>query len=104
MAVRTPQTIVRAGVVPSYTAAASSETMVNDGKTSLHVKNGSGSTITVSFAITSAVDGATGLAKVVSIPTLANRLCGPFPTNIYGTTLGITYSGVTTVTAVGLVV
>lgn len=76
----------------------------NDGTTLLRVKNGSAGAITVTVKFASqAVDGATlvnPIGKTYSIPaTTGDRLMGPFPVVTYGSTVEVTFSSGTTVTA-----
>lgn len=82
-------------------AAGGGDTMPNDGKTFLAIKNGSGAGITVSAAITRTVDGVTPAAKSVTVPASATYLFGPFPVADYNDANGavaLTYSGVTSLT------
>lgn len=75
----------------------------NDGNTLLRVKctDASSKTVTVKFANAS-VDGTavTPAGKTYTIPaTTGDRLLGPFPVVLYGSTVEVTYSASTGVTA-----
>lgn len=93
-------TLSRSGVSGALQAAdATGHTMVNDGHSYVHVKNAGGTACNVSFAITQLVDGQTPPAKVVNVPiTTGDKEIGPFPTQIYGVSLTITFDQVTSVT------
>ena len=109
MAALTVQTIDPAtGLVPSLTAVNSSDTFANDGKTSLHVNNGSGSSVTatVTSVLTSSDDadlGQVALADVVfTIAAGARRILPylkPARFNNASGAVTVTYSATTTVTA-----
>lgn len=99
------QLVTLAGVAPAYTAASGGgDTFDPDADTFLHVKNGSGGSITVTV-VTPRSDPRTGLAEAdaaVAVPAGAERMLGPFPFETFAdpaTGLGnITYSGVTSLT------
>jgi hypothetical protein len=102
MATYTVQSIVAAGIVPSYAAAASSDKFANNGRTYLHVKNGGGAPITVTI-VTQYTAGGLALAdQAVSVANGAEKVIGPFPTDLYNDANGettVTYSATTSVTA-----
>lgn len=90
-------------VNPTLTAAAGGgDDFANDGRTLYYVNNGGGGAITVTFNDTGS--SAPAEAKTfdpdvdVSVGAGEIALIGPFPTNRFGTSCGVTYSGVTTVT------
>lgn len=102
MALLATQPITRAGVAPSYAAAAGGgDTFTPGPSVFLHVKNTSGGAITVTV-VTPRTD-ALGNAiadNTISVPaTTGDRMIGPFPYEAYADpTTGvanITYSGVT---------
>lgn len=110
MAALTVQTIVAAGLAPSYAAAsAGGDTIANDSQknTFLHVKNASGGAITVTIAPAQSsvnvadVGAVTVPSMVVSVPaTTGDRMIGPFPaayTDANGN-VAVTYSAVTSLT------
>ncbi len=99
MAVLSVQQIGRSGLNPSYAAAAGGgDTVPNDARTFLHVKNGSVSEITLTIQTPNTVDGLAVTDRTVAIPASGERMIGPFPTDYYGSTLTLTYSDVTTLT------
>jgi hypothetical protein len=106
MANLSTQTITRAGIGPTYAAAAGGgDTFTPDVDTFSHVKNGSGSPITVTV-VTPRTDQESGQAiadVTVSVPaTTGERMIGPFPHNSFADPTDgladITYSGVTSLT------
>lgn len=111
MALYPTQTIVKSGVLPTYQAAALSDTFANpaDERTMLHVKCGAtGATVTVPVQRPNVrVPGAGSLvvpAISVAIPANSERLIGPFP-DAYTDGAGlvtVNYSSITTVTAAAL--
>lgn len=108
MATLTVQNIVEAGLAAAYAAAAAGGDVVpNDGNTFLHVKNGSGGSITVTVTpavttVQSARHGTLTRANIaVAVPAGGERFIGPFAPEAFNNSSGqaaITYSGVTSVT------
>ena len=106
MATLTTQNITRAGVIPTYAAAAGGGDRFTPGNTTfLHVKNGSGGALTVTVAATKVpIANMTTTNVVTSVTTAAaGWLIGPFPPEQFNATDGsgladITYSGVTSLT------
>ncbi|MFZ2905328.1 MAG: hypothetical protein WAZ98_03895 [Cyclobacteriaceae bacterium] len=111
MATLTRQNIVEAGLTPTFAACAGGGDVVDnsDGKTFLHVKNGSGGSLTVTIAAGVAATGIadpkfgtlnkTAVAKVVGAG--AEAVIGPFKKHGFNNAseqLAITYSGVTSLT------
>lgn len=105
MALLATQSIVRAGLAPSYAAAAGGgDTFTPGTDTFLHVKNASGGAITVTI-VTPRTDayGNAIADNAISVPaTTGERMIGPFPYEAYADpTTGlanITYSGTTSLT------
>lgn len=105
MAALATQSIKRAGVTPSYAAAAGGgDTCTPGGNTFLHIKNGGGSPITVTIVAKGipAPDMAVGNLAVV-VTNAQERMIGPIRPELFGDpalsgAASITYSGVTTVT------
>jgi hypothetical protein len=109
MAALTLQTIVEAGVTPSYASAAGGgDTAKNDnGDVFLHVKNGSGGALTVTVtaqktsAITPGMGSTTKSNVAVSVGAGSEEMIGPFAPLAFNNASGnlaITYSGVTSLT------
>lgn len=94
------QSVIRSGLTPAYTAAnADGHTIVNDGeKTFFHVKNGSGAPIVCTFATTATADGLALADRTVSVTNAEERIVGPFPTDVYGPSLTVTFADVTSLT------
>lgn len=105
MATLATQSISRAGLGPTYAAAAGGGDAFTPNKdTFLHVKNTSGGAITVTI-VTPRNDqyGNPVADNAISVPlTTGDRMIGPFPADAYADpTTGlasITYSGVTNLT------
>ncbi|MCK5643458.1 MAG: hypothetical protein KAJ19_21790 [Gammaproteobacteria bacterium] len=108
MATLTAQEIVEAGLEATYDAATGGgDDFLNSGREMIHVKNGSGSeiTVTVTAQKTTLAKGGYGtLTKsnsVVAITAAEDRFIGPFPITAFNDPNGkaqITYSDVTSLT------
>jgi hypothetical protein len=98
------QNITRAGVAPTYVAAAGGgDTFTPDDRTYIHVKNASGGAITVTVVTPAVVIPDMAIADTaVSVPAAGERILGPFPPQYYADPADgladITYSGVTSLT------
>ncbi len=100
MAELTVQTVSRTGVTPTHQALSASDTFANDGATVLLIKNGHSADCTVTAVITRTIDGVTPAGKAITVPaTTGEKLFGPFPTQDYGSTVTITTSHQTSMTA-----
>jgi expansin (peptidoglycan-binding protein) len=107
MATLTPQDLALTGVAPTYnTAAAGGDVFVNDGKTYVHLKNGSGASIDVTFDAVASIDTAQAgtipvADTVVAVPAGGERIVGFLPPARFNNASGqvaMTYSGVTSLT------
>lgn len=101
MALLAVQDVVRAGVAPTFVAAAASNWFPNTGRTFVYVRNGSGATITVTLDSIRACEQGFDHNEIVSVPAGADRLIGPFPPERWNNTEGrvtILHSAITTVT------
>lgn len=100
MAALTTQVVSVAGIVPTYASAAGGgDTFTNTGNEFLHIKNGSGSPITVTVACTATkYKGATITNQAVSVTNGSELMVKPFAPDITGVTAAITYSAVTSLT------
>ena len=100
MAALTVTPITRAGVVQTLVAAAGGgDTFANTGQEMLTIANGGGGPITVTAVSTVVID--TDLAvgdKSITVNAGDTQFFGPFQTGIYSATVGVTYSGVASVT------
>lgn len=89
------------GLAGTYTApTANNDQVANNGRRVVHVKNGSGSSLTVTVNIGGAINGHTPAAIPVTIAAAADKYFGPFPAsynqpdgNVY-----LDYSAVATIT------
>lgn len=101
MATLATQNISRAGIAPTYAAAAGGGDKFAPTKdTYLHVKNGSGGALTVTIVTPKTTSFGAAISDIaVSVPATSERVIGPFPQQHFADTddgLGdITYSGVT---------
>lgn len=99
MAVLTKISSGLTGAAITFTAAAGGgDSFVNDGNTVLHVKNGGGSSINVTINSTRQCDQGFDHDLVVAVDAAAEQVIGPFSVARFGRSVGITYSGVTSVT------
>src|SRR4051794_5552022 len=98
MATLAVQDVTNAGTVPTYGAAAGGgDQFQNDGKTMFHVKNGSGGSITVTFASQKSCDQGSTHNTAVAVAAGAEKMVGPFDPSRYNDANGycqVTYSGV----------
>lgn len=107
MATLTPQAVSLAGLNPTYASAAGGGDKVAPGeRTFIHVKNGGGSSITVTLTTTAAVRSQTVANVTVSVPAAGERMIGPLTADLFAGVadglVAIGYSGVTTVTVAAL--
>jgi hypothetical protein len=102
MAVLATQTIGITGVAPSFTAASGGGDSAAPGDTHyLHVKNGGGSSVTVTVVVPGTEYGQARADVPVAVPAAGERLIGPLSPELRNPStnkVDITYSGVTTVT------
>lgn len=104
MAQLTVQNVVRAGLVPSYAAAAAGgDSFKNEPLTILHVKNGSAAaiTVTVTSQTKNVPEGTTKTNLTVNVAAGSEAMIGPFSRSAFNDSNGlvqVTYSAVTSVT------
>ncbi|GAA5078611.1 hypothetical protein [Streptomyces similanensis] len=99
----TPQRFATTGLAPSYvTPDAAGVSLRSSGKQLLHVKNGSGSSVTVTLKIGKTVEGQSVTSPTVTVAAGADQFFGPFSDNYEqpdGTdTVFVDFSAVTSVT------
>jgi hypothetical protein len=110
MALLAQQTIARAGLAPTYSAAAASTTVTCGDRSFLHVKNTAGSSMTVTVTCTAQVDGQAAADLVITVPaTTGDKMIGPITNKLFasasdGVSAAITYSSTTSVTVASLVI
>ena len=107
MAELTVQPIIITGLEwTTASAAGGGDSFSNDENTFFYVANGSGGDITVTFDDTGSVSptGATAFTPDVAVVVTAaeSRMIGPFPKARFGSSVGITYSGVTSLTVAAI--
>lgn len=71
------------GVVPTYNVAVAANSIQNNGRTLLHVKNGSGASINVTLVATATQDGVAMPNKVIAVAAGAEKMIGPIPPGLY---------------------
>jgi hypothetical protein len=102
MATLTVQDVSTAGLEATYAAAAGGgDQFANDGKTLIHVKNGSVGDITVTIVSQRACDQGSTHNTAVVVTAAEERFIGPFEVSRYNDASGfvqLTYSGVTSLT------
>lgn len=102
MATLSKQMISRAGLTPSYAAASGGgDAFANSGAEFLHIRNGGGSSVTLTIATQLNVHGLAVADHTVTVPAGEERLVGPFPVGTFNDDEGMVqlgYSGVTSVT------
>jgi hypothetical protein len=104
MAVIAPQVVQVAGTAPTYAAAsAGGDTVAAGDRTWIHVKNGSGSPVTVTIVTPGTVAGLAIADITVSVPaTTGEKLIGPLTASLVGDPAQISYSASATVTVAAL--
>ncbi len=109
MAAITIQNLAIAGLVPSYGAAAAGDTVAvaNDERILVHVKNGSGASVTVTIPAKATPQTIAGFGSVamadltVAVGAGAEKLIGPIPSGYVDAATGaaaVNYSATTNVT------
>jgi len=97
----TVQTIVKTGLADTYASAnVDGNSFANDGATFLHVKNGGGSSITVTIDTPNTVDDLAISNRTVTVANGSEKMIGPFPPGVYNHSgeVYVDYSAVTSVT------
>ncbi|MBT2696345.1 hypothetical protein J7E79_02700 [Bacillus sp. ISL-40] len=96
------QSISQAGITPSFVAASGAgDAFRNDGKSFLHIKNGGGSSITVTIDSVEKCNQGFDHDLTATITAGQDRILGPFEAKRFNDTDGklkVSYSAVTTVT------
>lgn len=96
MATISAQTIAETGTTVSYTQVNSSDTLTNDGRSYLEVKNVTAGTCTVSVAATRPCSfGITHDMSVSVAATTGDKILGPFPTARFGAAPVVSYTAAT---------
>ncbi len=98
------QAMTRAGLTPAYTAANGSggHSVVNDGRTFLHVKNGGASPCVVTFETPGTVDTLAIADRTVTVAAGGEAVAGTFPTQTYGASMLVDFDQVTSVTVAAI--
>jgi hypothetical protein len=104
VALLSTQNISRAGVTPSYSAVAASDTFVPDAQTFIHVKNAGGSPDSCVIQVLAGDPPGLTISDVtVSVTNGQERMIGPFPPQFFADpTTGlatVTHGFTTSVTA-----
>jgi hypothetical protein len=101
MANHVAQKISRAGVVPTYFAAAASDTFTPGDLVFLHVKNASASPVTLTV-VTTPSEGGFAVADEVNVIAVGESVIGPFPPELFANVADgfahFSWSATTTVT------
>jgi hypothetical protein len=99
MAVLTVQLVSRTGLLPTYAAvSAGGDSVPNNGRVLLHVKNGNASPTNVTVDSIQACNQGNDHDVVVTVPNASERIIGPFPVARFGRNLAVTYTVSATVT------
>ena len=102
MALLGQQQVSATGTTPNFVAAsAGGDTFVPDERGFLYIKNGSGSSITVTLVVPGSEYGQARPDVAIPVPAGADRLVGPLVADLADPTDGlvhVTYSGVTSLT------
>ena len=107
MATLSVQSIVKAGLNPSFSAAAGGgdQFALTDKNDIFWIKNGSGGSITVTFTTQATTDGLAVADRTVAVPAGEDRAVSDLDPNVYRDSSGycqVTYSGVTSLTVAAL--
>lgn len=102
MATYALQQMAATGTAVSYTAVSSSDTTgdISSGRCFLHVKNGGGSSDTVTLVTPGTVGPALAIADLtVAVANGAEKFIGPLDPTLFGSIVTVTHSFTTSVTA-----
>lgn len=100
MAELTVQSLSRSGVAATTQVLSASDTFSNDGYTALRISNGHSSSCTVTATIIRTIDGVAPAGKSITVPAeTAGVYFGPFPIQDYSSTVTVTTSHQTSMTA-----
>lgn len=105
MALLIVQQISKDGIVPTKTAAASSDTFVNNGRTFYSISNGGGSSVTVTVNSLSLCNHGFDHNVEVAVAAGAEKFIGPFEPSRFNSSLDIvtvTLTGTTSVTVAAI--
>lgn len=98
MALYETEQIVKTGLEPTSNAVSASDTFANGTHTFLRVVNGSGDALTVTIVTSALSDGDLAIAdRTISIPDGEVRYLGNYNSQIYGSTVTVTFSATTDV-------
>lgn len=103
----TSQQVSRAGIIPTYSAVTHPDgnSFINvDERNFIHVKNGSGGSLTVTVQTPITIDSLAVTDLTVSIAAGAEKLIGPFPLAYYNQTDGHVYIDYSTGTSITIAV
>lgn len=93
MATLSVQRPTLAGAAPTFTAlAADGDEFANDGRTTLTVRNGSGSSVTVTIPSAANCNQGGTHPLSIAVPAGADRLIGPFDVGRFGRTVEVAVS------------
>ena len=104
MATLTTQQVTRTGLAPAFAAAAAGgDKFVPNKDTILHIKNGSGGSLTATIVTPKEAFSGAAIADIaVAVPAAGERIIGPFPYENFAdpsdALANLTYSGVTSLT------
>lgn len=97
MAALSTSTVVTSGLTDTLAAVAASDTFTNNGSQWIEVANASGGSINVT--ISAGTYKTEDIAdRVVAVANGARKKIGPFPVDIFGTTVTVVCSATTSVT------
>lgn len=94
----TVERVTQTGLNPTMTAAAASQTFQGGDKVFVRIANGDASSHNATFTTTAQVAGLDIDDRVVTVPAGEDRIAGPFPTSLYGSSVAITWSATTSMT------
>lgn len=95
----TPQKIVQGGSTPTYTGSLATDDtykVSNSGRTFIHAKKANATDATMTIATTKLVAGLEVADLEVTVPASDDDgvMAGPFPVDVFGETLSITYDNI----------
>lgn len=105
MALVAAQQIQIAGTAPTYNAASGGgDTVAASDRTHVHVKNGSGSSITLTITTPGTVAGLAIADATITVPAGAERIVGPLTSALFGDPVQLAWSSATSVTFAALTI
>ena len=101
----TVQPIIRTGLTASYSDATTGGiAFANEGRSVVHIKNGSGATTTLTIVTPGTVDGLAISDRTVQIAAATEEFIGPFQPGIYNQSTDVVHVDISTASTTSIAV